>query len=158
MKWVVLSGALASLAACSSESGASSLGPSDSGPPIAALLLPRFAAPGEAMAADGSRSLSRGGELTHFRITFGDGTPLADSGSSLVRHDYSAEGVYAVALEVEDQRGRTSRAVGQLTVRAAPPGCARDADCGGLDTCLQGRCTALFGPSCPDGGATCLTP
>jgi Cys-rich repeat protein len=128
------------------------------GPPIARLLLPRAAAPGEPLPLDGSESLSPGGALLHFRFEPGDGSALDDSGAPRVRHSYAAEGIYSVSLEVEDLEGRRARADGRLTVRAAPPRCAADSDCAGFDVCREARCSALWGPSCspsPDGGPAC---
>ena len=143
------------LAACSSGDAEPPVQPP--GPPVARLVLARFAAPGEALVLDGTRSLSPGGALVHFRFQPGDGSALLDSGAGRATHVYASEGVFQISLEVEDLQDRHARATGQLTVRSAPPGCQRDADCGaGFDTCVQARCTALWGPECapsPDAGS-----
>src|SRR5438105_2163783 len=154
MRVISIVAAAAAVAACSSSEAGLPLQPA--GPPVARLLLPRFAAPGAAIPLDGSPSWSPGGALQHWRFEPGDGTPAIDSGNATAAHAFAAEGVFQISLEVEDLSGRTARAQGQLTVRTAPPACAADTDCGtGFDTCVRGRCTALWGPPCspqPDGG------
>lgn len=116
------------------------------GAPVARLVLPRFGAPAEALPADAGRSLSPGGALTHYRFTFGDGTAQADSGTPRLLHAYAQEGIYDVALEVQDAQGRTARAQGQLAVRQSPPACTADAECDAPDVCTASRCTATWGP------------
>ena len=123
---------------------------SESGPvftqaPLSRLRVPRLGAPGAQLLFDGSDALSPGGALLHWRFSFGDGSPLADAGVPRLHHAYAAEGVYQVALEVEDLLGRKARAQGQVTVRGGAPVCRVDFDCAPGDLCQEARCTTEVG-------------
>lgn len=121
-------------------------------PPRAHLSLPRLGDPAVALLFDAGLSQSPGGTLSHYRFTFGDGSALVDSGTPRVRHAYASEGVFAVALEVEDLSGRTARVSGQLTVRASTPTCSRDEDCQTPDLCRESLCVTTVAPH-PAGGS-----
>lgn len=96
--------------------------PAPTQPPLAHLSLPRLGSPAVALLFDAGLSQSPGGTLSHYRLTFGDGSARVDSGTPRVRHVYASEGVFAVQLEVEDLSGRTARVQGQITGAAERPG------------------------------------
>ena len=114
-------------------------------PPIARFQLPRAGAPGAQLPADGTRSQSPGGALTHWRFSFGDGSAQVDSGIPRLQHAWTSAGTYTVSLEVQDAQGRTALAQGQIQVRQNPPACSTDANCTAPDVCIQTRCTATWG-------------
>ena len=114
-------------------------------PPLARLSLPRFSAPAAVTPFDAARSQSPGGVLTHYRFSYGDGSALDDRGAPSATHTFAQEGVFAVALEVQDAQGRTARAQGQITIRQNPPACTSASDCQPPDACVSSRCTATVG-------------
>ena len=133
------------LAAAGCGSALSETGPAGGGAPLARLRVPRQGEPGAQLLFDASNALSPGGALLHWRFSFGDGTALVDAGVPRLHHSYAAEGVYQVALEVEDLLGRKARVQSQLTVRSGAPVCHVDADCAAGDLCQEARCTTEVG-------------
>lgn len=133
---------LAALAACGGDAAEPPAAPAQ--PPLARLTVPRLGDPGAGLTFDAGGSQSPGGQLLHWRFSFGDGTPALDAGAPRVKHAYPAEGVFAVAVEVEDLAGRTARAQGTVTVRLGAPACTRDEQCSAADVCRDGRCATTF--------------
>jgi hypothetical protein len=132
--------------------------PAPAQPPIARLRLPRLGAPGASLLVSAADSQSPGGELSHFRFTFGDGASQLDSGAPLVRHGWAAEGVFAVSLQVEDLQGRRDRVDATIAIRASPPPCATDADCDAGDLCVESNCTTEVESDRPAEGGTARGP
>ena len=133
---------LTSLAGCGSSSDTAQV---FTAAPLARLRLPRFGEPGAQLLFDAGDALSPGGALLHWRFNFGDGSPAVDAGVPRLHHTYAAEGVYQVALEVEDLLGHKARVQSQLTVRSGAPVCLVDADCAAGDLCREARCTTEVG-------------
>lgn len=145
-----LNGPAAALALCGALCAAGCGGTTDPAPlvaqaPLARLRVPRLADPQSQVLFDGSDAQSPGGALLHWRFDFGDGSPVIDAGAPRLHHTYTAEGVYAVSLEVEDLLGRKARAATQVTVRTGAPVCLVDRDCAAGDLCREARCTTEVG-------------
>lgn len=83
--------------------------------PIRAIfdIRPGFAEADQEIIFNASKSFSEETSIDSYNWTFGDGETAS---GPVVRHNYSNEGIYSVALTIEDERGITTRNIKQVYI------------------------------------------
>jgi PKD repeat protein len=90
-------------------------------PSAAFTAAPANPAPGSPVSFNGAGSTDPQGTIADYSWTFGDSTPVVDSGNSATTsHTYSARGHYSVTLTITNIYGQTSSSTQILTVDNPP--------------------------------------
>ena len=89
--------------------------------PTASFSVPTQPTPGTATTFDASASTDSVGTITDYSWNFGDGSPVADAGSTAsTTHSYATRGHYTVTLTVTNDAGQTATFHQAITVDDPP--------------------------------------
>ncbi|MEE8526203.1 MAG: PKD domain-containing protein, partial [Thermoanaerobaculia bacterium] len=100
---------------------------------IAAAGGPYAGGEGEEILFDGSASFGRGGALVDFRWDLDSDGAFDDATGTTVSHAFADDGVFSVAVRVEDENGESDVATATVTVVNLPPSFDLGADLGQLE-------------------------
>jgi PKD repeat protein len=91
------------------------VGASGTGPQPVLTISPTTGVPGTVFFMD-ARASSGPASITHYRFTFGDGTPDQEGPTATASHSYGTPGTYVVRLTIRDSAGRTATITSNLTI------------------------------------------
>jgi PKD repeat protein len=66
-------------------------------------------------------STAQGSTITDYFWNFGDGTPVSQTSSPIISHQYANTGTFTVNLQIRDNAGRTSTASSTVSVGSGAP-------------------------------------
>ena len=89
--------------------------------PVAALVCPGTATPGEVITLDASGSSDGDGTITSYRFDFGDGSAPQEGGAASATHAYGEEAIQTVTLTVTDDDGLEASDACTIVVGVATP-------------------------------------
>jgi PKD repeat protein len=91
------------------------VGGAGTGPQPVLTISPTAGTPATVFFID-ARASSGPSPITHYRFTFGDGTPDQEGTTATASHQYATPGTYVVRLTVRDSAGRTATTTQNLTI------------------------------------------